>query len=94
MTEELENLWEKLSLTEKKLTEVCIEQDWLEEAKEVGKNCLIGKLLLNKRVNIETMKNVFYNVWKISLRMVVREMGNRIFVFQFQESKDKEIMLL
>ena len=52
MTDELENLWGKLSLTEEELTEVCVEQDWLEEIKEVGKNCLIGKLLLNKRVNI------------------------------------------
>ncbi|XWS46765.1 hypothetical protein CRYUN_Cryun14cG0096100 [Craigia yunnanensis] len=65
MTDELENLWGKLSLTEEELTEVVIEQDWIVEAKEVRKNCLIGKLLLNKRVNMEAMKNVLCNVWKI-----------------------------
>ena len=78
MLEELENLWGKLSLTEDELIEVRIEQDWLEEIKEVGKNCLIGKLLLNKRVNTEAMKNVLSNVWKVSSGMVVREVGNRI----------------
>ena len=43
-------------------TEVIVEKDWLEEAKESGKNCLIGKLMLNKRVKMEAMKNVLYNV--------------------------------
>ena len=78
MSEELENLWGKLSLTEEELTEVPIKQNWLEENKEVGKNCLIGKLLLNKRVNIEAMKNVLSNVWKVSSSIVLREVRKRI----------------
>ena len=39
-----------------------IEKDWLEEGEKVGGNCLIGKLVLNKRVNVEAMKNVLCNV--------------------------------
>ncbi|XWS53817.1 hypothetical protein CRYUN_Cryun10bG0032700 [Craigia yunnanensis] len=40
------------------------------------------------------MKNVLSNVWKLSSGMVVKEVGNRIFVFQFQENKEKERVLL
>ena len=52
------DLWRKLSLTEDELTKMVVEKDWLEKAKEVGKNCLVGKLVLNKRVNVGVMKNV------------------------------------
>ena len=58
MSEELENLRKKLSLTEEEQFEVVVEQDWIKEADEVGKKCLIGKLVLNKRANVEVMKNV------------------------------------
>ena len=43
-------------------TNVVVEKDWLEEAAEVGKNCLIEKFVLNKRVNIKTMKIILCNV--------------------------------
>ena len=62
MNEDLEQLWGKLSLTEEEQVEVVLEKDCLEEVNEVGKNCLIGKLVLNKRVNMEAMKNVLGNV--------------------------------
>ncbi|XWS60869.1 hypothetical protein CRYUN_Cryun07bG0074700 [Craigia yunnanensis] len=62
MNEELEHLWEELSLTEEEQNEVVVKNDWLEEAKRVGKNFLVGKLMLNKRVNVEVMKNVLCTV--------------------------------
>ena len=77
MNEELEHLWGKLSLME-----VVVEQDWIEE--EVGRNCLIGKSVLNRRVNMEVMKNVLSNIWKISFGLTIKEAGNRLFIFQFE----------
>ncbi|XWS61009.1 hypothetical protein CRYUN_Cryun07bG0088500 [Craigia yunnanensis] len=94
MIDELENLWGKLSFTEEEFTEVVIEKDWLEEAKEAGKNFLIGKLLLNKRVNVKAMKNVLCNVWKVLLGMSIKEVGNRLFVFHFQDDMENERVLL
>ncbi|XWS39417.1 hypothetical protein CRYUN_Cryun18bG0052800 [Craigia yunnanensis] len=56
MNKELEHLWGEVSLTKEEQTEVVVDHKWLEELREVGKNCLVGKLALNKRVNMEVMK--------------------------------------
>ena len=55
-SEELESLWANLSLMEEELTEVVVAKDWLDEVKKVRENCLVGHLVLNKRVNLEAMK--------------------------------------
>ena len=93
VNEELEDLWKKLSLTKDELTEV-VEKDWLDEAREVGKNCLIRKLVLNKRVNLEAMKNVLSTIWKIFSSMVIKEVGERLFVFQFEDNMEKERVVM
>ena len=58
MSDKLENLWANLSLTEEELTNVVVAEDWLDEVKKVGENCSVRHLVLNKRVNLEAMKNV------------------------------------
>ena len=94
MNEELEKLWEKLSLTEAEQTEVIVEKDWQEKDNEVGENCLIGKLVLNKRINVEAMKNVLSTIWKLSARMSIKEVGGRLFIFHFEDISEKEAVLL
>ena len=88
MNEKLENLWGKLSLTEEEQTEVVVEEDWIED--EVGRKCLIGKLLLNRRVNVEVMKNVLSNIWKLSSGLTIKEVGSRSFIFQFEDNMEEE----
>ena len=94
MNEDLEKKWKKLSLTEAEQVEVIVEEDWLEEAKEAGKHYLIGRLVLNKRVNLEAMKNVLLMVWKLYARMTIKEVGNRVFIFHFEDIGKKENVLL
>ena len=36
------------------------------------------------------MKNVLSMIWKVSSGMVVKEVGERLFVFQFEDNMDKE----
>ncbi|XWS18405.1 hypothetical protein CRYUN_Cryun32bG0040700 [Craigia yunnanensis] len=94
MSEELENLWKKLSFTKEEQSKVFIEQDWVDKAEEVGKKCLIGKLVLIKRANVEVMKNVLSTVWKISSGLIVKEVEIRLYVFQFESNVKKERVLL
>ena len=94
MNEELEQMWGKLSLTEAEQTEVVLDEEWLEEVKEVERNCLVGKLVLNRRINLEVMKNVLSSIWKLSYGMSIREVGCRLFIFHFEENLEKERVLL
>ncbi|XWS18212.1 hypothetical protein CRYUN_Cryun32bG0023500 [Craigia yunnanensis] len=40
------------------------------------------------------MKNVLITIWKLSSRMSITEVGNRLFIFQFEDNKEKERVLL
>ena len=62
----------------------------MEDISEVGKNCLIGELLLRKMVNVEAMKNVFQKIWKVFAGLYIREVGERLFIFHFDKLMDKE----
>ncbi|XWS16449.1 hypothetical protein CRYUN_Cryun34aG0088500 [Craigia yunnanensis] len=87
-------MWKKLSLTEEEYDEVVVEQDWVEEVDKVGKKCLIGKLVLNKRANVEVMKNVLSTIWKMTLGMTVKEVGMRLYMFHFEDNVEKERVLM
>ena len=46
MTESLEEMWNRLSLTEEEQNEVVVEKEWVDDGAEVGNKCLLEKLLL------------------------------------------------
>ena len=94
MDSELENLWNKLSLSEEEKREVVIEKSSVEETSKGRKNCLIGKLLSKRMVNIEAMRNVLYKVWKLEAGLVIKEVGDRIYVFQFEAEHEKDRILI
>ena len=94
MNDDLEHLWGKLSLTKVEQTEVVLDVKWLEEVKKVERNCLVGKLVLNRRFNPEVMKNVLSSIWKLSYGMSIREVGCRLFIFHFDDNLEKERVLM
>ncbi|XWS50900.1 hypothetical protein CRYUN_Cryun12cG0129700 [Craigia yunnanensis] len=62
MTKALVEIWSKVSLIEEEQSDIIIEKEWIEDTSSMGKNCPIGKLMMNKMVNIEAMKNVFMKI--------------------------------
>ena len=50
--------------------------------------------MLNKRVNVEAMNNVLSIVWKITFGMAIKEVGERLFVFQFEDNIEKERVVM
>ena len=71
-------------------TDVIVDKAWVEELVEVGKYCLLGKLLLHKGFNVEAMKTVFQKIWKLTSGFHIKEVGDGIFVFLFNDRMDKE----
>ena len=81
MTEALTEMWSKFSLTEEEMSDVVIEKEWLEDMSVIGSHCLLGKILMRKNVNMEAMKTVFKKIWKLRSGVLVREVGERLFLF-------------
>ena len=90
MTEGLEEIWNKLTLTEEKQEDILVEKEWVEDISEAGKNCLLGKMLMRKPVNMEAMRSVFTKIWKVTASLFIREVGDRIFIFRFKDQLEKK----
>ena len=90
----LEDLWNKLSLTEDEKSKVVIEKDWIEETTDARRNCLLGKLLTKRVLNLEVMRSVVYKVWKLVGGLEIKEVDDKVHVFQFQDETEKDRVLV
>ena len=93
MSEGLEVLWSKLSLTEDEQSDDIVKKEWLDDQEEVKQNCLLGKLMTRKNVNVEAMNSVFIKIWKISYGLSIREVGDRLFLFHFEDILERDRIL-
>ncbi|XVE64372.1 hypothetical protein DITRI_Ditri07aG0095700 [Diplodiscus trichospermus] len=65
-------MWNGLSLSDEE-EEVLIEKERAKEADQIGNHCLIGRLLIKKPVNIDSMKNALCKAWKVKEDVIVKE---------------------
>ncbi|XVE95495.1 hypothetical protein REPUB_Repub02eG0102600 [Reevesia pubescens] len=90
MEHSLEDFWAKLSLTDSERRDVVVEKEWFLEGSKECQYCLIGKLLSRKMVNVEAMRTVLSQVWKVMHGLTIKDLGDRIFMIQFGCEKEKD----
>ncbi|XVF06676.1 hypothetical protein REPUB_Repub06bG0070700 [Reevesia pubescens] len=59
MVEGIEDLRNKLTLTDEEQNEILVEKNWYVDTMEEVKNCLVVKSLTNKVVNVDALRSVF-----------------------------------
>ena len=67
--------------------------DWVSDMISEGKKCLIGKALTRKMVKLQAMKIVFSRIWMIKGSFRIREVGEKSFLFQFDDWIDNEMVM-
>lgn len=78
-----------LSLTEEEEEVVECEGRKDDTIYELLRLCLVGKLLTLNLFSVEAMKNTMKIAWRLGKGMVVREIENHMFMFQFFTMLDK-----
>ncbi|XVF20671.1 hypothetical protein REPUB_Repub12eG0021900 [Reevesia pubescens] len=94
MEEDLSEIWKKFSLKDEEEQAVIIEQEWVEETLEMGKSCLLGKLLSRRNTNLEAMKAVFSKLWRTQSGLQIKEVGEKLFLFKFKDEVEKDRVLV
>ena len=64
MAEELERLWSKLTFTEEEDEGIKIDSNGTKTAREIGKNCVIMKILAHKSISIIALRKNMRMLWK------------------------------
>jgi hypothetical protein len=93
ITDNILNIWKAFSLSE--------EENWRlsylfrggESITARGCSCLVGKLLVDRIFGKDTIKSMLIRGWQPSGTTVVKNLGNNLFLIEFQHSWDKSRVL-
>ncbi|XP_041016155.1 uncharacterized protein LOC121258677 [Juglans microcarpa x Juglans regia] len=88
MDEELSELWSKFSLTEEERYEIVITDHDIDNNMKRGRLCLVGKVIADKKINKDAFKNTLLKVWKACVGVKIHEVGDNLYVFEFQTEED------
>ena len=59
-----------------------------------GRIAYLGKIFTKRNINLEVMKVVLYNIWKLSHGFEIKEVGDKVYVFQFEDGSEKDKVLV
>ena len=90
MADELEELWKKLTLTEKEEKDIILGSNSTKVAKEARKNCIVVKVLTQRSVNVEALKKNMRMPWKPNKGLQVSEIEDNLYLAEFGDSRDKK----
>ena len=68
MADELEELWKKPTVTKEEEEDIILGSNNTKVAKEVGKNCIVMKVLTQRSINVEASKKNMRMLWKPNKR--------------------------
>ncbi|OMO77990.1 hypothetical protein CCACVL1_14715 [Corchorus capsularis] len=91
----LSNLCSKMSLQEDGRQKIVLEQEWFDETEgAMSWFYIIGKLFSKWQQNVEVLQNVMAQASRVVQGFQVKEVGDRLFVFQFKDDIEKDIVLV
>lgn len=64
MADELEALWSKLMFTKEEGEGIELGSDNTKAAREIGKNCLVMKILTQRTISLEALQKHLKMLWK------------------------------
>ena len=90
MAEELKELWKKLTVIEAEDKGIKLGSNSTRVAKEIGKNCVVMKILTQRTVILEALKKNMRMLWKPSKEMKISEIEEDLFLVEFGDGRDKK----
>ncbi|XVF61181.1 hypothetical protein PTKIN_Ptkin08bG0109400 [Pterospermum kingtungense] len=68
---------------------VFVDEGCLDDVVVDGSLCLVGKMMSRKPFSLEAIRNSFMRAWQLSHDLVIKEAGDRLFLFRFSTSAEK-----
>ena len=90
MAEELEELWKKLTFTEEEDVGIVLDSSSTKVAKEVGKCCVMMKILTQRCISLDDLRKNMRMMWKPNKGVQIFEIDEDLFLVEFEDGKDKK----
>ncbi|KAK7813762.1 uncharacterized protein CFP56_025048 [Quercus suber] len=90
MAEELEELLEKLTFTEEEDIGIVLDSSSTRVAKEVGKCCVVMKILTQRCISLDALRKNMRMLWKPNKGVQIFKIDENLFLVEFRDRKDKK----
>jgi hypothetical protein len=85
-----ENVLGGFPLSEREQKRIVVADSAIQELCNKGFLCLVWRLGVPKKLNKEAFKAVLQRIWRPSGRLVVKEIKENLWLFEFSEDRDKQ----
>jgi hypothetical protein len=93
MEDDLSQMWKKLSLTEEESLELDTPAEETIGSFTRGQYCVLGKLIADHWVSMETIKDYMSRWWKLTGKLSFQVLGENLFLLEFTDLTDKKRIL-
>nr|POE73448.1 hypothetical protein CFP56_08751 [Quercus suber] len=90
MADELEALWSKLSFTKEEGKDIALGSSSTKAAREIGKNCVVMKILTKRIIFLEVLRKNMKMLWKPNKGLQIFEIEDDMFLVEFGDGRDKK----
>ena len=93
MADELEELWSKLTFMEEEGEDIELGSESTKAASEIGKNCLVMKILTQRFIVLDALRKHLKMLWKPNRGLWISEIEGEMFLVEFGDGRDKKRVL-
>ncbi|KAK6136615.1 hypothetical protein DH2020_029648 [Rehmannia glutinosa] len=93
MEQDIVDRIKNFTLTTDEKEEIALEEKDVSKSKAECARSLLGKSFGSKKINFAGLRNTLLNIWQTRDPLTVREIGNNLFQFIFQNQEDKNRVL-
>ena len=90
MANELEALWSKLTFTEEEGEGIELGCDSTRVAREIGKNCLVMKILMQCIIILDALRKHLKMLWKTNKGLWISKIEEEMYLVEFRDGRDKK----
>ena len=85
MAEELELLWQKLTVTNEEEVSVNLGRECTRATKERGKNCLVMKVLSHRGIMLDALRKNIRMLWKPNKSIQISVIEEEMYLVEFDD---------
>ena len=85
MAEELELLWQKLTVTDEEEVSVNLGKECTRATKERGKNCLVMKVLSRRGIMLDALRKNIRMLWKPNKSIQISVIEEEMYFLEFDD---------
>lgn len=86
----LESKWKQLNLSTEEDNEIQVDEVAIRSEIQKGKNSVIGKLHIDRKIRKEAIRTTMSKVWKLSRPFTMLEISSNVFIFSFGSEEDTQ----